>query len=410
MFSRLSDLFTVVGPGLVTSFADNDAGGVATYSAAGAALGYQLLWVLLLSTFALIVVQEITVRIAVTTGKGLSDLIRESFGLRMTLLAMGVLFIANLGTTISNFAGIAASMELFSIPKIVSVPTCAFAIWLMVTRGSYRIVEKVLLSIALILVAYVGAGILSEPNWVEAWSGLFIPTISFTREHLFFAIAIVGTTITPWMQFYLHSSIVEKGVHRRFLGTLRWELVIGAFLTNIIAFFIIVACAATLHTQGVVITTAQEAAKALEPLAGEFAESLFGIGLLGASILGVFAVPLSTAYALSEAFGMENGVNKKVREAPFFYGLYFFILFVSVIFVLIPYIPLIPIMIFIEWMQGVLLPFVLFFMLRLANDQRLMGSARNSFWANVVGGGTGVALAVLSLLLVVGVAFGIFSF
>lgn len=400
MLSKITEFLTVAGPGIVTSLADNDAGGVTTYSVLGATFGYQLLWVLLATTVALAVIQEITVRIAVTTGKGLSDLIRESFDIRGTLIVMGILLLANMGTTIANFAGIAAAMELLNIPRYLGVPLCAVLVWVLATRGSYRFVEKMLLSIAAILIAYIGAGFLAHPQWWKAAQGLLIPSMSFSRESIFLVVATVGTTITPWMQFYLHSSVVEKGVGVKGLPFLRLEVFAGAVLSNFIAFFIVVACAATLHMRGIPIQTAEDAALALQPLVGSFAEILFAGGLFAAALLGIFVVPISTAYALSEAFGMEHGVSKRMREAPFFYGLYFFMLVVAALFVLLPRIPLIPVIVLVECTQGILLPVILCYMLRLANDRKLMGRHVNSFGSNILGGGTAIVLVIFSVLLV----------
>lgn len=390
----------VLGPAIITSFADNDAGGITTYSIAGSHFGYKLLWVLLLITFALAIIQEMAARLGVVTGKGLADLIREEFSLGWTFLAMLTLLIANSATIISNFAGIAAGFELLGIVKYFSVPIMAFFIWLFVVRGNYRQVERIFLLLCLLAFSYVISGFLAKPDWGEALRSTLVPTLELSRHYLFLLVAFIGTTITPWMQFYLQASIVDKGLHMRQYKYERLEVILGAFFTDFISLFIIIACAATLFKHGVRIETAKDAALALRPFAGTFAEHLFALGLIGASILTSFIVPLSTSYAVCEAFGFESGLNRKFKEAPIFYSLYTILIAVGAVTILFPKIPLVFVMYLAQAIQGFLLPIILVFMLFLVNNKRLMGVHTNNRLYNLVVWLVVLAVAAASLALI----------
>lgn len=390
----------ILGPGIITACADNDAGGITTYSVAGAHFGYSLLWMLLITTFCLAVVQEICARMGAVTGKGLSDLIRENFGLRWTLFAMTVLLVANIFTLIADFAGIAASLEIFNISKWFSIPIMTFVIWYTVLRGSYKLVERVFLGFCLVQFAYVFSGFLAHPDWGLALRHTFVPTFQFEPSYLLVFIGVIGTTITPWMQFYIQSSIRDKGINVKQYKYERLEVLFGAFFTDFISFFIIVACAATIYKMGIPIETAKDAAVALGPIAGDFAETLFAIGLFGASTLTASIVSLSSAYALCEAFGWESGINKNFREAPVFYGLYTFLLVLAALIVLLPNISLIFVMLLSQEVNGILLPFILVFMILLVNNKRIMGVHVNSRFYNIIAWFTVIALITLTLFLI----------
>ncbi|MHB9093656.1 MAG: Nramp family divalent metal transporter [Eubacteriales bacterium] len=392
---------SIMGPGIITASADNDAGGIATYATAGASYGYELLWMLFLMTFSLGVVQEMNARMGAVTGKGLSDLIREQFGVKMTLLAMFVLLIANTATTIAEFAGIAASMEIFGVSKYISVPVAAAVIWSLVVKGSYKKVEQVFLGLCLIFITYVISGFLVHPPWGEIARQTFTPSFRFESHYLLVFIGTIGTTITPWMQFFIQSSVVDKGVTLKDYKYTRADVLFGAFVTSFIAFFIIVATAATLHKAGIQITTVKDAAVALNPLAGKMASYLFAIGLFGASMLAGTVLPLSTAYAICEAFGMESGVSKRFEEAPVFFWLYTAVIVIGAGFILIPKVSLILVMLISQDVNGILLPVILIFMLKLINNKKLMGSYTNGPIFNTIAWGTAVALIVLTALLLI---------
>ncbi len=392
---------SIMGPGIITASADNDAGGIATYATAGASYGYELLWMLFLMTFSLGVVQEMNARMGAVTGKGLSDLIREQFGVKMTLLAMFVLLIANTATTIAEFAGIAASMEIFGVSKYISVPVAAAVIWSLVVKGSYKKVEQVFLGLCLIFITYVISGFLVHPPWGEIARQTFTPSFRFESHYLLVFIGTIGTTITPWMQFFIQSSVVDKGVTLKDYKYTRADVLFGAFVTSFIAFFIIVATAATLHKAGIQITTVKDAAVALNPLAGKMASYLFAIGLFGASMLAGTVLPLSTAYAICEAFGMESGVSKRFEEAPVFFWLYTAVIVIGAGFILIPKVSLILVMLISQDVNGILLPVILIFMLKLINNKKLMGSYTNGPIFNTIAWGTAIALIVLTALLLI---------
>ncbi len=401
--TRLLLFFAVLGPGFITANVDNDSGGILTYSQAGAQYGYTLLWTMIPITLALIVVQEMCARMGAVTGKGLSDLIREEFGLRITFLVMILLVIVNFGNVMAEFAGIAGSMQLFHVSKYISVPVCAFIVWLLVVKGDYKSVEKVFLIASVVYIAYIFAGVLSGPDWHLA----LVQTVKIPgravwndRNYVYMTIGVIGTTITPWMQFYLQSSIVEKGITVKEYKHSRLDVIVGSIFTDVVAWFIIVACAATLYTHGVRnITEASDAAEAMKPLAGQYAFILFAGGLFNASLFAASILPLSTAYTVCEGLGLESGLDKSFSEARFFYWFYTLLLALGAAAVLIPNFPLIKVIIGSQVLNGVLLPVVLIFMLRLINRYELMGEYTNSRWFNVIAWLTAIVVIALSLVL-----------
>ncbi|MCC7165876.1 MAG: Nramp family divalent metal transporter [Anaerolineae bacterium] len=397
---------SILGPGLVSAIAGDDAGGIGTYSVVGAKYGYTLLWALVVVIIALAVVQEMTARIAIVTGKGLSDLIREQFGVRTTGFAMLTLFIANAAVTISEFVGIAAASELFGISRYLPVPVAAVAVWFIVARGNYKRAEKIFLALSAVLVVYVFAAFLAEPDWGAVIYGTFVPTIYPDRDFVLLTIAIIGTTISPYMQFTLSAATLDKGTKPEEYSFVFWETLLGVILSGAFAYFIIIATAATLNANGVTsIETAEQAALALEPIAGPLAVALFGIGLLGASLLAASILPLSTTYAICEAFGWERGVNQELSDAPIFYGIYTALIVVGAIVAMIPGLPLFEIFVYVYLLNGILLPVLLVLMLRLANNKRLMGAFVNSHVVNVMGWGTTIVLIGLSAILIVTTLF-----
>jgi Mn2+/Fe2+ NRAMP family transporter len=390
----------VMGPGIITGFAGNDAGGVTTYTAVGAHYGYAMLWLLLVSTIGLIVVQEMCARMGAVTGKGLSDLIRETFGVRWTLVAMLALLVANGSNVVAEFAGIAASLELLHLPRALSVPIAALAIWAVVVFFDYRTVERTLFVLVMAYVAYPITAVIARPDWGQVTRGFIIPSIPTDQAALVAALALVGTTITPYMQFYLQASIVDKGIDLDAYRLTRVDVISGAVLTGLNAFFMIVVAGAVLRPHGVVVETAEDAALALGPLAGQAATLLFGIGLFGASMLAATVMPLSTAYAVTEAFGWESGISKRFGEAPIFMGLFTFLLAGGAAVVAFTNLPLIPLIVVSQDVNGLLLPVVLVFILRLANDRVLMKDYTNGPLARWLGAGVVALASVLSLALV----------
>jgi NRAMP (natural resistance-associated macrophage protein)-like metal ion transporter len=393
--------FALIGPGIITSNVDNDAGGITTYSLAGAQFGLSLLWILIPITIALIIIQEMCARMGVVSGKGLSDLIRERFGARITVYLMIVLFLANLGNTISEFAGIAASLEIFGVSKYISVPLGAFFVWWLVVKGNYKSVEKVFLVACLFYISYIISGFMGKPDWGQIGKALITPTLRPDPAFLTMAVGIVGTTIAPWMQFYLQSSVVDKGLKADDYAYTRIDIIVGSFTVNIVAFFIIMLCAVTLFQNGIRIETAKDAAQALAPLAGAYCTWLFAFGLLNASLFAASILPLSTAYTICEAFGWESSVNHKFTEAPQFYWLYSLMIFLGAAIILLPNMPLVSIMFYSQVINGMLLPFILIFMLLLINDRRIMGDHVNSKFMNGVTWLTVGALILLSVAMVV---------
>lgn len=393
-------LFLVIlGPGVISALAGNDAGGTATYSIVGARFGYHMLWMLILVGVSLVVIQEMCARMGVVTGKGLSDLIREEFGLRWTFFAMLILLIANVAVTISEFAGIAASLEIFGLTRFISVPLMVVVIWFLMTRGSYKGVERIFFAMCFVYFAYIFSGFMARPDWAAVFQQTVVPSFSFDYSFIMVAIAMIGTTVTPWMQFYLQSSVVEKGVKIKQYKYQRWDVIIGSIVAVAIAFFIILACATVLHPQGIIVHDAKEAALALAPFAGNFAAFLFALGLFASSTLGASILPLSSSYAICEAFGWENGISKKFSEAPIFYGLYTLLILVGGGMVLLPRLNLINVMLFSQTTNGILFPFILIFMLLLVNNKRLMGGYTNSRFNNFVAGATALVLILLTCLL-----------
>jgi NRAMP (natural resistance-associated macrophage protein)-like metal ion transporter len=403
---RILLFFAVVGPGFITANVDNDSGGIFTYSQAGAQFGYTLLWTMIPITIALIVVQEMCARMGAVTGKGLSDLIREEFGLRITFLMMIGILITNFGNVIAEFAGIAGSMELFGVSKYISVPICAVIVWLIVVKGQYKSVEKVFLAASFFYVTYILAGVLAKPAWIEAMKATVKPPslAAFRQDsYLYMVIGVVGTTIAPWMQFYLQSSIVEKGVTRRQYKASRLDVVVGCIFTDVVAWFIIVACAATLYVHNVRdIRDAADAAQSLRPLAGDWAYILFALGLFNASLFAASILPLSTAYTVCEGLGFESGVGCKFSEAPAFYWLYTALIVAGGAVILIPGIPLVKIIVLSQVVNGAVLPGVLIFMLLLINKKELMGEFVNTPTFNIIAWATTVIMVVLTALLVYG--------
>ena len=399
--TRILLFLAVVGPGFITANVDNDAGGILVYSQAGAQFGHYLLWTLIPTTLALIVVQEMCARMGAVTGKGLSDLIREEFGLRITFFMMLGILIVNFGNVVTEFIGIATSLELFGLPRIYTVPICALIVWVIVVYGQYKSVEKVFLVASFVYITYIFAGIRARPMWTDAIISTFVPPRLDTfrdQAYLYMVIAVVGTTIAPWMQFYLQASIVEKGVTRRQYKASMVDVVSGCVFTDVVAWFIIVACAATLWIHGFRnITYAADAAAALKPLAGEYAYILFAVGLFNASLFAASILPLSTAYTVCEGLGLESGVGRRFGEAPFFYWLYTGLLVAGGAVVLIPGLPLVRIAVLSQVVNGVVLPFVLVFMLLLINKKELMGEYVNTRLFNWVAWATTVIMIGLTI-------------
>ena len=394
-------LFAVIGPGFITATVDNDPGGILTYSQAGARYGYMLLWTLIPTTVALIVVQEMAARMGAITGKGLSDLIREEFGLRLTFVTMVILGFADFGNIAAEFAGLASGMGIFGISKYVAVPIGAALVWLVIVRGSYKPVERILIILSMIYFAYPVSAILAHPDWHQAIHDTLVPKFTSDPSYLLMIVGLIGTTITPWMQFYLQASVVEKGVSRRNYGLTRLDVIFGCIVTDVIAFFIVVACAATIyHSQHREITDVADAARALAPFAGKFAALLFAIGLVNASLMSAAILPLATAYNVCEGLGFESGIDRRFSEAKIFYGLYTVLIVGGAGFVLIPGLPLLKVILISQVANGVLLPFVLVFMLILINRKRLMGDYTNGFWGNMIAGTTSVIMVLLTIALV----------
>jgi Mn2+/Fe2+ NRAMP family transporter len=400
-------LLSVLGPGFVTANVDNDPGGILTYSQAGAKYGYALLWTLIPTTVALIVVQEMAARMGVATGKGLSDLIREEFGLRMTCFTMFVLALADLGNIIAEFAGIASGMGVFGVSKYIAVPLGGALVWFVIVKGSYKPVERIFILLSFIYLAYPISAFLAHPDWHTALVKTVVPEFHWEPAYITMMVGLIGTTITPWMQFYLQASIVEKGVSKRDYRLARWDVVLGCVVTDVVAFFIVVACAATLFKSGHgQINDAAEAAIALEPFAGRFASLLFGFGLVNASLLSAAILPLATAYNVCEGLGFESGVDRRFSEAPIFYSLYTFLILLGAGCVLIPKLPLLKVILLSQVANGVLIPFVLIFMLVLINRKSVMGAMRNGTSANAIAWSTAVVMIVLTGMMVWGSIFG----
>ena len=398
---RILLFLAVLGPGFITANVDNDSGGIFTYSQAGAQYGYSLLWTMIPITIALIVVQEMCSRMGVVTGKGLSDMIREEFGLRLTFILMVALVVVNYTNVVTEFIGIAGSLHLFHVSKFISVPICAFLVWALVLKGDYKSTEKIFLIASMVYAAYIFAGVLAHPDWHEALvATVKLPATSVWRDknYLYMAMGVVGTTIAPWMQFYLQSSIVEKGISVKDYAASRLDVIEGCFFTDLVAWFIVVACAATLIVHGMgAITVAADAAEAMRPLAGDYAFLLFSFGLFNASLFAASILPLSTAYTVCEGLGVEAGVDKNFKEAPFFYWLYTLLIAGGAVTVLLmPDAQLIKFAIYSQVLNGVLLPVVIILMLMLINRKDLMGEHRNSPLWNVIAWATSAIVIIMT--------------
>ena len=391
----------ILGPGLVAAIAGNDAGGIAVYSHDGAGYGYKLLWALAIITFSLIVIQLMAARLGAVTGKGLADLVREEFGIRWTALAMLALLVANGGTTIAEFAGIAASAELLGISRYIAVPLMGIVIWLIVVRANYRTAERIFLSMSAVFGVYFVTAFLAHPDWGEVARSTVVPTVEMNSGFLMAIITLVGTTITPYMQLFVQSAVVDKGVTIRDYPFARLDVIFGSIFAIVVAFFIIVTTGTILHPAGISIETAEDAAAALAPLAGPYATILFATGLFGASMLAASILPLSTAYAISEAFGWERGVSKSFSEAPVFNGLYTGLIALAVLVVLVPGLPLISAMILSQFVNGLLLPVILVFMLKLSNNREVVGRYVNGPVFNLIAWLTAIVLIALSAILLV---------
>lgn len=389
----------ILGPGIITANVDNDAGGITTYSLAAANYGNAILWMMIPTTIALVVVQEMCARMGAVTGKGLADLIRESFGVKVTFYVMIALFLTNMGNSISEFAGIAASLEIFGVSKYISVPVAAIMVWLLIVKGSYKTVEKVFLVACLVYLAYPLAAFMAGPKWGEVLKATVTPTFKSDSAYIMTLIGIIGTTIAPWMQFYQQSAVVEKGITAEQYGFTRLDVIIGCVLAIVVAFFMMVACASTIHVQGLKIETAADAAMALKPLVGQHASTLFAFGLFNASLFGACILPLSTAFYICEGMGWESGVDKDFRNAPQFFWLFTIIIVISALIILVPNAPLITIMYISQVVNGAVLPFVLIFMLILINNKRLMGKFVNGPFFNAISWFTVVVMVLLTMLM-----------
>jgi NRAMP (natural resistance-associated macrophage protein)-like metal ion transporter len=398
---RLLMLLAVLGPGMITANAGNVAGGIATFASVGAEFGYSLLWILIPIAISLGIVQEMCARMGAVTGKGLSDLIRERFGVRWTALIMLALLIANAGVTVSEFVGIAAAAELFGVTRFISVPLAAILVWWLVAKGSYKKVEKAFLAMSVVFLGYIFSAFLSRPDWSAVALGVVKPTFHLQHAFVFTLVAVIGTTISPYMQIYVQSSVVEKGVTPDNYASTRTDVWVGTIFAILIVFFIIVSTAATLHKAGIEITTAEDAAHALRPLAGRYAQTLFGIGLFGASMLAAGVLPLATAYSITEALGFEKGVSHSFREAPIFLGTFTFLVAFGAAIAVIPNLPLFRVLLVTQVIIGLLLPFVLFAVLRLVNNRELMGAHVNGPLYNVAAWLTAIIVTALSILYIV---------
>jgi Mn2+/Fe2+ NRAMP family transporter len=398
-----------LGPGLLAASAGNDAGGIATYASAGAAYGYGLLWAMVIVTIFVGVVQEMSARLGAVTGKGFSDLVRENFSLRTTALILLTLFVANFGIIVSEFVGIAAAAELFGFSRYIAVPVGAALVWLLITRGSYARIEKIFLALTLGFLAYIGAAFLARPDWSAVLAQTVRPTIGWNTGYLRLLIALIGTTISPYMQLYVQSSVVEKGVTPAEYRYTRFDVLIGTLFAGIVASFIIIATAATLYPIGGQVETAADAARALEPVAGQYAGLLFGLGLLGASLLAAGVLPLATTYMMSEALGFERGVSRSWDEAPIFMGLFSGLVFLGAALALIPGLPLIEVLVGVYVLNGLLLPVELFAILRLINDRELMNGFVNSGLFNALAWAIAGIVSLLSFTLIATTVLGWFG-
>ena len=395
---RLLLFVAILGPGMITANAGNDAGGIATFASVGAQFGYSLLWILIPIAISLGIVQEMCARMGAVTGKGLADLIRERFGVRWTALVMLALLIANAGVTVSEFVGIAAATELFGVSHYISVPLAAALVWWLIVKGSYKRVERAFLIMSLVFLGYIVSAFLAKPDWSAVALGLVKPEFNFEHAFLFTIVAVIGTTISPYMQVYVQSSVVEKGVTPEDYGKTKIDVWVGTIFAILIVFFIVVSTAATLHQSGIEINTAADAARALRPFAGRYAEILFGFGLFGASMLAAGVLPLATAYSISEALGFEKGVSRSFREAPIFLGTFTFLVAVGAAIAIVPNLPLFRVLLVTQVINGLLLPVILFAVLRLVNDREIMGRHVNGPLYNLLAWATVIVVTAISLL------------
>ena len=400
LLKKLAIFAAILGPGIITGSVDNDAGGITTYSVAGALYGYNLIWTLIPSFLVLIVIQDMNARMGIVTGKGLADLIRENAGVKSTFFIFLGLLIADIGNTTTEFAGVAGSMEIFHVSKYISVPIVLFSVWILVVKGTYKLAERIFLIFSVSLLTYVVSALLGKPQWSEIGHSLIHPEFPVNTNSLAMVIGLVGTTIAPWMLFYMQSSVIEKGLKMKNYKYTMIDILVGCIATVVVAFFIMVACASTLHVNGVQIEVAKDAAMALKPLAGEFASQVFAFGLFVASVFSATILPLATAFYVSEAFGFETGIDKKWDEAPEFYGLYTTILVISAGIILLPNAPLITISLWSQVLNGLLLPVVLVCMILLVNNKKIMGEYVNKPFNNLVGWSTVIILTLLSILLI----------
>ena len=392
---------SVMGPGIITANVDNDAGGITTYSLAGSQFGYDLVWLFIPMIIALAIIQEMGVRMGVVSGKGLADLIREKVGLKLTFIMMIALLAANIGNILAEFSGIAVSSGIFGVPKFVALPVAALFVWLLVVKGTYKSVEKVFLMASLVYLSYIVAGCLSQPDWALAAHNMIFPQIVPSTAYITMVIGLVGTTIAPWMMFYIQSSVVEKGITLKNLKYSKIDAVLGAIVVNVVAFFIVIACAATINAHGIQVTDVVDVSTALAPLAGQYASLLFAFGFLNASLFAASILPLSTAYYVCESLGFEAGVSKSFREAPVFHGLYLGLIIMAVIIIMLPNVPLLSILYLSQVANGILLPFLLILMLLIINDKRIMGEHVNSRLFNYIAWATVIIVMGLSISLVV---------
>ncbi len=400
-WKKLLIFLAILGPGIITGSVDNDAGGITTYSVAGAEYGYALLWTLIPAFIVLLVIQEMNARMGIVTGKGLADLIRENAGVKITFFIFIGLLIADIGNTTTEFAGVAGSMEVFGVSKYISVPIVAILVWVLVVKGTYKLAERIFLLFSVCLLMYVVSAIMGKPHWSEIGTSIIHPDFEFNSKYLAMVIGIIGTTIAPWMQFYMQSSVIEKRLKMANFKYTMVDILVGSLATVGVAFFIIVACASTLHVNNIHINEAKDAALALKPLAGELSSQLFAIGLFVASVFSATILPLATAFYVCEAFGFEAGIDKKWKEAPEFYILYTGILLISMVIILIPNAPLIKITLWSQILNGILLPVVLVCMILLVNKKKIMGKHVNKPINNIIGWLAVLIMVALSLMLLI---------
>lgn len=403
LITKILTFMALLGPGIITGSVDNDAGGITTYSAAGALYGYNMIWTLIPAFIVLLIVQEMNARMGIVTGKGLADLIRENAGVKVTFLIFIGLLFADISNTMTEFAGVAGSMQVFGVSKYIAVPLTAIVVWVLVVKGNYSFAERIFLIFSVALLSYIVSALLGKPNWQAIGQATIQPHMPANFDSISMVIGLVGTTIAPWMQFYMQSAVIEKGLSIEDYKYTIVDVVVGCVATIVVAFFIMVACGSTLysHGHGTVINDARDAAIALKPFAGQMASQVFAFGLFIASIFSATILPVATAFYVCEAFGFEAGIEKKWKEAPQFYVLYTIILVISAGIILIPNAPLIPITLWSQRINGILLPIVLICMILLVNNKEIMGKYTNKLWNNIIGWSTIVILVVLSLILVV---------